>query len=111
VLVGQAVEEEKKAREILFRKNKTELKDNIGRAYGLLANAYLISFEEAMDLLSKVRLGFSLNLLPKVKNIRVLNELLFLIAPAQIQIKEGKELSSFSRNELRAKIIREKLRE
>ena len=107
----QAVEEEKKAREILFRKNKTELKDNIGRAYGLLANAYLISFEEAMDLLSKVRLGFSLNLLPKVKNIRVLNELLFLIAPAQIQIKEGKELSSFSRNELRAKIIREKLRE
>lgn len=107
----QVVEEERKAREILFRRNRTKLKDSIGRAYGLLVNAYLITSEETMDLLSKVRLGFSLNLLPEVKNVRILNELLFLITPAQIQIKEGRELSSFSQDELRAKIIREKLRE
>ncbi|MEA1965374.1 MAG: protein arginine kinase [Candidatus Aerophobetes bacterium] len=107
----EVVKEERKGREILFKRDGAKLKDSVGRAYGLLVNAYLISLEEAMDLLSKVRLGFSLNLLPEVRNIRVLNELLFLIAPVQIQIKEERGRSSFSRDELRAKIIRKKLRE
>jgi len=41
--------------------------------------------------------------------MKVLNELLFLIGPAQLQIKSGKNLDASSRDELRAKIIREKL--
>lgn len=38
-----------------------------------------------------------------------LNELFFLITPAQLQVREGKELNSFSRDKLRARMIREKL--
>ncbi len=37
-----------------------------------------------------------------------LNELFFLITPAQLQVREGKELNSFSRGKLRARMVREK---
>ncbi len=104
----QVVEQEKKAREVLYKRNKTQLSDEMGRAYGVLINAHLMSSKEAINLLSKLRLGVYLDLLPGF-SMRVLNELFFLITPAQLQIKEGKELNPFSRNELRAKVIREKL--
>jgi len=104
----QVVGQERKAREILLKRNGSQLKDQIGRAYGILTNAHLISSQEAINLLSKLRMGVSLHLLPEF-NMRVLNELLFLIGPAQLQIKSGKNLDASSRDELRAKIIREKL--
>ena len=104
----QVVEQERKARQLLLEKNRVQLEDEVGRAYGALANARLIDSKEAIVLLSKLRLGTSLHLLPKL-NLNILNELLFLVTPAQIQVKEGKELSPFLRNQLRAKIIREKL--
>lgn len=104
----QVVEQEKRARELLVRKNRLQLEDEVGRAYGILVNTRLINSKEAITLLSKLRLGVSLDLWPNL-NLRVLNELFFLITPAQIQVKEGKELDSFSRDRLRAEMIREKL--
>jgi len=104
----QVVEQEKRARELLLKKSKVQLEDEVGRAYGILVNARLITSKEAITLLSKLRLGINLHLRSGL-NLRVLNELFFLIAPAQIQVKEGKELDSFSCDELKAKIIREKL--
>ncbi len=104
----QVVGQERKAREILLKRNGAQLKDQIGRAYGILTNAHLISSQEAINLLSKLRMGVSLHLLPEF-DMKVLNELLFLIGPAQLQIKSGKNLDASSRDELRAKIIREKL--
>lgn len=104
----QVVGQEKGAREILLKQNGTLLKDQIGRAYGILVNAYLMSSQEAIDLLSKLRMGVNLHLFPQL-NIQVLNELFFGITPAQLQVKEGKEVAPSVRDELRAKIIRERL--
>lgn len=104
----QVVEQEKKARELLLKKNRIQLEDEVGRAYGTLVNARLIGSKEAITLLSKLRLGTSLSLCPELK-LDVLNELFFLITPAQLQVRKGKELSSFSRDELRARMVREKL--
>jgi len=104
----QVVEQEKKAREVLLKRNETQLRDQVGRAYGILTNAHMISSREAIELLSKLRLGVSLHLLPNF-NIGVLNELLFLIGPAQLQVMSKRDLNPLSRDELRAKIIREKL--
>ena len=102
----QVVGQEKKAREILLEQNGTQLKDQMGRAYGTLVNSYLVSSEEAVDLLSKLRLGVSLHLFPEL-NVRVLNELFFMITPAQLQVKEGKKMAPLDRDELRATIIKE----
>jgi len=105
-VVGQ----EKRAREMLLKRNGTQLKDQMGRAYGTLVNAYLMSSEEAISLLSKLRLGVSLHLSPHL-SIQALNELFFMITPAQLQVKEGKEMAPLDRDGLRAKIIRERLGE
>jgi len=104
----QVVEQEKKAREILLKRNGTQLIDRVGRAYGILTNAHMISSKEAIELLSKLRLGVSLHLLPEF-SMGVLNELLFLIGPAQLQVMSERDLNPLSRDKLRAKIIREKL--
>lgn len=104
----QVVEQERKARELLLEKNRVQLEDEVGRAYGTLVNARLMSSKEAIALLSKLRLGASLHLWPQL-DLSVLNELFFSVAPAQIQVREGKELSSLSRDKLRARMIREKL--
>ena len=104
----QVVEQEKRAREALLKRNGLQIRNEVGRAYGVLTGAYLISSQEALDLLSKLRLGISLKLLPGL-NIGILNELFFLITPAQLQIRKGRELAFLSRDELRAKLIRGKL--
>ncbi len=106
----RVVEEERRAREVLLKNSSAKIKDGIGRAYGILTNAYLITSEEALQLLSKIRLGIGLGLLPGLK-IGVLNELFILIKPAQIQMREEKSLNSFSRDQIRAKIIKEKLKQ
>ena len=106
----QVVGQEKRAREILLKRNGTQLKDQMGRAYGILLNAHFMSSQEAINLLSRLRLGVSLHLFPQL-NIPVLNELFFMITPAQLQVKEGKEMTPSVRDELRAKIIRERLSE
>ncbi len=106
----RVVEEERRARETLLKSSSAKIKDEIGRACGILTNAYLITSEEALQLLSKIRLGIGLGLLSGLK-IGVLNELFILIGPAQIQIREEKSLNSFSRDQVRAKIIKEKLKQ
>ena len=104
----QVVEQEKRAREALLKRNGIPIRNEVGRAYGILTGAHLMSSQEALDLLSKLRLGIGLKLLPGL-TIRSLNELFFLVTPAQLQIREGRELTPLSRDQLRAKLIREKL--
>lgn len=105
----QVVQQEKETRETLLKKDAYFIRDKVGRAYGILLNAHLVSSEEAMNLLSYLRMGRGLNLLPPL-SLRDLNELLFLISPAHLQIKEGRKLSPSERDRIRAEIIKEKLR-
>jgi len=106
-ITHRVVEQEKKAREALLKRNGIQIRNEVGRAYGILAGAHLMSSQEALDLLSKLRLGMCLELLPGF-NVQTLNELFFLVTPAQLQIREGRGLSPLSRDQLRARLIREK---
>jgi len=109
-IVREVVNQERRIREVLLKRNKVQIEDEVGRAYGILTHAHLMDTKTAMNLLSRMRLGVDLNLLPKVET-SVLNELLFLITSAHIQIKEGKTLAPLFRDELRAKLIKERLNE
>jgi protein arginine kinase len=84
------------------------LEDRVWRAFGVLANARRMTSTEAIELLSSVRLGIALGLLPGVALKRV-NELLVLSQPAHVQLLAGKELDDDSRDIARADYIRRRL--
>lgn len=107
-VVQQVIEHERKAREHLSRQMKAQVEDRIGRAYGILTGARIITSEEAMKHLSDVRLGVDLGLVNGVSR-KALNELLVTTRPAFLQKLAGKELNPFERDVRRAALIRQRL--
>ncbi len=107
-VVHQVIEHERKAREHLTRQMKAQLEDRIGRAYGVLCGAHIMTSEECMRLLSDVRLGVDLGLVGNVSHT-TLNELLVVTRPAFLQKMAGKELNPFERDVRRASLIRQRL--
>ena len=99
---------ERGAREDFFVHNRAKLKERIDRALGMLASATTISSEEALQLLSQVRLGVEMNLVDDVR-METLNELLLLTLPAHLQTILGSEVEVLKRDELRADCVRKKL--
>lgn len=108
VVTRQIIDQEMSAREVLQRETGLQLQDRVGRAYGILANAAVISSEEALSLLSDLRLGIDLGLVKGIER-KVVNELTVAIQPAYLQEKAGRKMSAFERDVLRASIIRQKL--
>src|SRR5690606_11194288 len=56
-MVRQVMEYEEQARQVLLRDAPAIIEDKVWRAFGLLRYARSLSFDEAMNLLSGVRLG------------------------------------------------------
>ncbi len=96
-VVCQVIEQEQNARQALLDKKRADLADKAWRAMGILQHAQIMSSQEAMQLISDLRLGFDLGLIKSV-NHKLLNELLVLIRPGCMQLIAGKELSSSERN-------------
>ncbi len=107
-IVPKIIEYENLARAELLAKQKNAVDDKIQRALGVLRNARLISSQEALFLLSQIRMGVNLG---RVKNISIttINELFMLTQPAHLQLNKGKPLDPGSRDAVRAEIIRSKL--
>jgi protein arginine kinase len=82
-IVRRVVAYEEQARQVLRRDAPNIIEDKVWRAYGLLRHARSLSFEEAMNLLSGVRLGVGLNLIPGV-GVYTLNKLLIFTQPAHL---------------------------
>ena len=87
-MVRQVMDYEEQARQVLLRDAPAIIEDKVWRAYGLLRYARSLSFEEAMNLLSGVRLGVGVNLIPDV-GMYTLNKLLIYTQPAHLAVAEG----------------------
>ena len=127
VIIPEIIEYEKAARNQLLAKDKDLLDDKISRAMALLKSAHLISSQEALFLLSHLRLGINMRehmgaSTPAIErlcklqqavegqlSIATINRLFMLTLPAHLQLNCGKELDSTDRDALRAKIIRSAL--
>ena len=96
--------DEYKFREILIGKCKYELEDKIYRALAILQHAVLLNFKEALDLISKVRLGIELSLIQVDKN--KLNKLIVNIKDSSIENIVGRKLSEKELEYERANIVR-----
>ncbi len=99
---------ERRVRELLCRDNKATLDDQIARAVGILTSARSISSEETMHLLSSLRLGINLGLVPDI-DIPTVNELFIHTQPSHLQKLHGGPLKTSDRNEARADYLRKRL--
>jgi protein arginine kinase len=131
-VIPEIVEYENAARNQLLSKQMDVLDDKISRAMALLRNAHLISSQEALFLLSHLRLGLNMrehmgastpaidNLCtlslqdidadkPSGLSIATINRLFMLTLPAHLQLNYGKPLDATHRDVLRAQIIRSAL--
>ena len=107
-IVLEVVEHEKNARARLLEKRELVLRDHVGRAWGILSHAHLLSSKEALDLLSGLRLGIDLGILTGVDR-QAVDRLLLLSQPAHLQRREGKMLKPKDRDRVRAELIRSQL--
>jgi protein arginine kinase len=131
-IIPEIVEYENAARKQLLSHQPDVLDDKISRAMALLRNAHLISSQEALFLLSHLRLGINMHehmgaSTPAIKrlcnlsgteaeenkhkglSITTINRLFMLTQPAHLQLNYGKALDAAHRDALRAKIIRSAL--
>ncbi len=109
-VIRQIIGHERNARKLLIKDNVKQVEDRVGRAYGILRNAHVISSKEAIELLSTLRMGVDLGLLTKVER-QTINELFLLTQPAHLQKIAGEKLSPENRDIKRSNLIREKLDE
>lgn len=107
-VLSQIIEHEENARETLLEKKPKMVFNQIGRAYGTLANAHMISSKETMNQLSLMRLGVDLGLFP-VAHRALVDELFILTQPAHLQKAHSEKLSAEERDQLRADMLRERL--
>jgi len=130
-IIPEIVEYENAARNQLLSKQSDVLDDKISRAMALLRNAHLISSQEALFLLSHLRMGINMHThmgvsTPAIEklcklgpeddsakqdkiSISTINRLFMLTQPAHLQLNHGKNLDPEQRDILRAKIIRSAL--
>jgi len=100
---------ERQAREALMQPpHRFATEDAIYRAWGILRSARLISYDEAMHLLSRVRLGLQLGIALPVQPA-VLNHLMLMSQPAHLQLSRGGPLKAAERDRFRAELIRQRL--
>lgn len=101
----QIITQERAAQESLIK--NPQMVDKIWRAMGILKSARLLSCDEFMELVSLVRVGVAQNIFDV--EIERINELIAGMQPATINAAEGKDLEPSSRDEVRARLVRESL--
>lgn len=104
-VVRQVIQYETHARQVLMRDALGVTEDKIWRAYGLLRYARSLSFEELMNLLSGVRLGVSLKLLPGLR-VYTLNKMMIFTQSAHLEQAAGRDLPPTESDAHRAAYVR-----
>jgi protein arginine kinase len=107
-IVRQVIQHEGNARSVLLRDAPVVIEDKVWRAYGLLRHARSVSFEEVMNLLSGVRLGVSLKLLPDLR-VYSLNQVMIHSQLAHLQQAVGRSLLRDEADVQRATLVRDML--
>ncbi|RKX69831.1 protein arginine kinase [candidate division WOR-3 bacterium] len=106
----QIIQYELKARDSLSKHAPIELEDKIFRALAILKSARLLTSIEATNLLSAVRLGVEMGLI-KDYSLALINRLMILLRPANLQLYLGRSLTPNDRDIERAKLFQRMLRD
>ena len=104
-ITKKVIEQERLARKYLC-KNKIEIEDKVYRSFGTLTNAIKISSDEAIQLLSNIKLGVDLGLIDKINDEKV-KKLQLYTKPASMQKYVGSILNAYDRDIKRAEVIKQ----
>ena len=105
-------DEEEDARRKLIEKDRLGAKDNVYRSYGLLKYAKILSFDEALELLSILRLGLDLGIIDKIRDFDYF-EIINMIGDAHVVsgFEMGDKATDDDIDLKRAELIRDRILE
>ncbi len=104
------IDEEKKARDELKVTRPIGVEDSVLRSYGMLKYAKMLTYGEALELLSMIKLGLDIDMVKDVKHFNFY-KLISLIGESNIVLNSYDELKMDSDevDKIRAIIIRKKI--
>ncbi|MGB0744016.1 MAG: protein arginine kinase [Opitutales bacterium] len=102
------IDHEVNARFKCLEDSSSKMLDQIGRAYGVLQNAHVISSAEAMNHLSLLRLAVDFEMLPEEKRADI-DRFFIECQPGHIQLATKARIEPDARDVCRAKKLREEL--
>lgn len=125
-IIPRVIEYERISRRELLSKRRIALEDQIWRAWGCIANARLLTTEEAMQALSILRMGVAIGLVKlsrkglvegskpspgvsEAMQLQLTNQLMLLAQPSHLQRAMGQELDQDQRRVVRAMMMRARL--
>lgn len=108
-VADQIVEHEMAARNALFEQQPLITRDLIGRAFAILQNASIIDSSEALTHLSKIRLGIDQGYFHPLTHTD-LSRLMIEVQPAHLQFRQGGQVPEDKRDNLRAQLLHQRLR-
>ena len=108
VIVPRIIQYEHQARRMLANRNSPVLDDRVHRALGALRSARLLGAEEAMKLLSRVRLGIHMGRVTDV-SIDTVNDLFLQVQTTHLKMHAASELDAEELREARADLVRQRL--
>ena len=107
-LAGELIAKERDARTRLLSEAPMQLEDRVGRAHGLAQRARLLAFDEALRVLSSLRLGVS-NALLEQYSVGCLNEVFMAAHNGHIEMKCGRDCDELTLSTERASLFRSRL--
>jgi len=107
-VIPSIVRYEQEARRVLTKNKPAALDDKIWRALGTLENARAISSDEALFLLSHLRMGVVLDRIKHI-DLSAISEMFLATQSAHLQKRCGQRLDGEERSVARAEYIRQKL--
>lgn len=109
-VINQIILNEQNARQKMLQEKGRIVADQLGRAYGVMQHSYSITSKEALNLLSMLRLGIDLEILPQNLRDRV-DALLIDTQPAHLQKAANRKLTAEERDGFRSDLLRAKLKD
>lgn len=107
-IIQKLIEQEREARQELIAHDKLQICDQLARSLGVLKYSRRIDSNEAMQHLSKLRLGVDLGLI-KGLTVQKINLLNYRVQVSGVQEGYQEEFTSAERDYRRAKILRQEL--
>ncbi|MCA9279844.1 MAG: protein arginine kinase [Phycisphaeraceae bacterium] len=107
-ILPQVIRYERAARAKLLRGGTIRVADQAHRALGIAKHARLLTTEEAMKLLSRIRMGVVMGLIDNLP-MQAVHRLMLQIHPAHLQRMVGKSINQDERQDARASLARARL--
>ncbi|MDD4715141.1 MAG: ATP--guanido phosphotransferase, partial [Oscillospiraceae bacterium] len=105
-VVTSILYQERGLRSRYLKEYSDQIRDRVWRAAGILATARILPLQEAMTLLSDVRLGLSCKILAGI-SMEELNTILFEMQPNCMMAASGCFMNNLERDQKRAGLVRE----